>query len=127
MKIRHTILISLTLGLTSLPSAFGCELHGGGFGYSAYDANWLPYYEQGQSDEYKDEKQYSTMSDMIDDLGDGAEAAATAIPQSQQRARPSFSSSATRASNTAKSRLSEDTSWQTAQTATANITTDTSR
>ena len=109
MKIQRAILLSLTLGLACLPSAFACEFHGGGFGYGGndYNSDWLAYYEDKKANEGQDERQYSTMSDMIDNDTSEKPAIEQAETQRQSRARPSFSNTATRASDTAKARLGD--------------------
>lgn len=124
MKLRHTILVSLALGLTSLPSAFACELHGGGYGYGygGYDQqDWLTYYEERRSYNAEGEKQYSAMPDMIDEE-EQSENESSANNEPQPRAKPSFSSSATRASDAAKIRLAQNKPWQAATANTQNET-----
>ena len=110
MKLRQTILFSLALGLTSLPTAFACEFHGGGngYGYGAYNADWLAYYEERQSSQSDDEQQYSTMSDPIDEANTKAADESSVESARQASAKPSFSNTATRASNSAKARLTNN-------------------
>ena len=93
-----------------LSPAYACELHGGfyGSGYDSYSQDWLAYYEQKQDDRYGADKSYSTMSDLIDETPASVENASTAETRPQPQARPSFSNSAQRASDMAKSRLEED-------------------
>ena len=111
MKLRHAIFCALTLGITNLPSAFACEWHGGGgFGYGSdsYNQDWLAYYEDKQANETQGDRQYSTMSDLIDETPQDTEQATVLKRSTQPQTRPSFSSSAIRASNTAKARLTQN-------------------
>lgn len=126
MKKQRLIILAVALGLAGLPSALACEFHGGGLGYgydNPYGQDWLSYYEDKQMNENQGENRYSTMSDMIDDLGETATAETTTTRQPESRVRPSFSSSATRASNAAKARLAKNGTLETATLGTSSAAT----
>ena len=118
MKLRRTILCSLALALTSLPSAFACEWHGGGnygYGFDSFSQNWLPYSDETSTNESQSDRQYSTMTDPIDETAQNGEQTRISERPPQPPARPSFSSSATRASNAAKERIEQNVALDSTQ------------
>lgn len=109
MELRFTMLCAFALGATSLQPAVACDWHAGGsfgYGYDSYSQDWLTYYEDEQNnEEAQSDRQYSTMSDLIDETPQDVENTNVSESRPQPGMRPSFSNSAIRASSAAKARL----------------------